>query len=485
MPRLKDQKCHWRRHYPSGTCARDLIGLLEYLATKNSKRFIYATVPSLTRLCNGKYRRSGKPHSQRMVEKCLNSFRRRNFLSEIVTHEIDGVELKGRVLNSHDVMTALYPLACCLRIGLGPGVWTPDGRSYSNPEEVSEFALIIEDENCGTRCGPGADAGAVPSAVPGAVRGAVQNVNSDGVNDGADDGIQSLQMEVNTSDTSKHERISEMISQPDSNANLFSPISQVSPSSLLTANNPAAEQTNCEIKTETSTSTSQLTDLTKASAKEKPKASYTITQHFDSNDTRSARDFLRILSDGELEYENPTMNAYLKKDFECELLVQCCREAVQEFGTKQAGRGVLSDVMHAAAAKLRKNHKLNAPKPWYVVIGRLRKGDDALQERDTGDTTTFAGTQSLRNYCNPFAHTWLHEMFHNAVMKLEVDLTPWEKYFVSFPKERVGYAKGWEWLHVLLGELKEAPQQLVAVRDWLWEADATHAKDAVPLWRIE
>jgi hypothetical protein len=56
------------------------------------------------------------------------------------------------------------------------------------------------------------------------------------------------------------------------------------------------------------------------------------------------------------------------------------------------------------------------------------------------------------------------------------------------PKDDAHYTDGWKWIEALLWHLKndlheEEPPALVAVRDWLWEADATHAKADVPPWK--
>jgi hypothetical protein len=222
-----------------------------------------------------------------------------------------------------------------------------------------------------------------------------------------------------------------------------------------------------------------------------------VKTHFLAERVSSARDLLALLTDGELEWENPTMRAYEHTkgngDFQCEELARCCRDVLADNADKPLpNRKALADLMHKCAKKLRERHKRNMPKCWYRIVERLRDGDPKISML-AGAQQTFDGTQHLRNYCNPYAHTWLHELFHNAVMETKSDLTPWEAQLVKFTRaagdDYKCYRDGWKCICALMfldkEDGKEESPVLVRVRDWLWEHDATHAKTDVPSWAEE
>jgi hypothetical protein len=270
--------------------------------------------------------------------------------------------------------------------------------------------------------------------------------------------------------------------------NPFSQVSPVNPTNPLNPDpNDNPEPNNNGKAKEVFVCTTELTDLKKDAA-----MVAIVRDHFLADRISSARELFALLTDGELEFENPTMLAYENtkgnSDFQFEDLARCCREVLDKNADRPLpDRRTLADLMHECAVLLMERHKRKAPKSWYFIINqKLRVGNPAIREKDGGEKT-FDGEQRLRNYCNPYAHTWLHEVFHNAVIDCKVDLSCWEKYFINFePKDGATYKHGWEWIHVLVTyELKDAPPELTAVRDWLWEEDATHAKSDVPPWKNE
>jgi hypothetical protein len=485
--RRKDKPClSWRTHFPKGSCAREVASVLELWAKNNDSRVVYASVPEITKACNGKYRVGGKKSfSQSAVEKALRQFRLLQILGPRRVHMFDGMVRLGSVYNAHDSMTQAYPLACSF-IGAGKrsGTWTVDGEHFTEAHfhtfqngELGAAALMVEST--------------VPSVVPlrggmwsryGAVT--VSEENFDVVRDGGGDGVETPEHEQNTSIIGDEPDFLAGNGETKCAPNPVNPFSQVSPVNKTNTNplNPDPNDKDAVV-----VSTTELTDLTKDAA-----TVIKVKDHFVAGRISSARDLFALLTDGELEFENPTMRAYENakgnSDFQFEDLARCCRDVLAKNADKPLlDRRTLADLMHECATLLMARHERKAPKSWYFIINnKLRAGDPAIREKDGGEKT-FDRQQRLRNYCNPYAHTWLHEVFHNAVMNLKVDLTPWEKYFINFePKDSATYKHGWEWVHVLMTyELKDTPAEIVAVRDWLWEADAMHQKKDVPLWRTE
>ena len=122
VARRKDQPCvSWRTHFPKGSCAREVATVLEFWAKNNDSRVVYASVPEITKACNGKYRIGGKkPFSQSAVEKVLRQFRLLQILGPRRRHMFDGTQRDktllnmvrlGCVFNAHDSMTQAYQLA--------------------------------------------------------------------------------------------------------------------------------------------------------------------------------------------------------------------------------------------------------------------------------------------------------------------------------------------------------------------------------------
>jgi hypothetical protein len=490
VPRRKGQACHYAAHCPPSTCLREVLSVLVLLAKNNDFGFIYADVAGITKMCNGRYRKGGKkPYKQRAVEKALRIFVARQILSKKFAMELNGFQRTGRILNPHSSMTKRYPAACHF-IGAGktPGTWTPDGKYFADSQIASEFGVVVEAENAGAI----AVASAGSRAVASAGASAVETEKLDGFSYGNEGGSKSLEGEASITVPEVERGALAAEGQTETSLNPINPVKPVSPLKKQITTNPATAAPNSNGKsqsTATAISTTELTDLTKEAA-----MALDVKTHFLADRVSSARDLFALLTDGELEFDNPTMRAYENTkgngDFQCEELVRCCRDVLADNADKPLpNRRVLADLMHKSAARLRERHKRNVPKCWYRIVDSLRDGDPKISML-AGAEQTFDVTQHLRNYCNPYAHTWLHELFHNAVIETKSDLTPWEaqlvKYTLEAGDERKNYRDGWECMHALMlldkEDGKEESPILVAVRDWLWTHDATHAKTDVPLW---
>jgi hypothetical protein len=411
--RRKGQACGWRCHCPQGSCLREVVRALELLAKNNERRFVYPTVPALTKMCNGRFR--DKPYKQRAVEAALHVLVVRKILSKKFVFEVNGLRRSGRILNPHASMTKRYPLAChFIQAGKTPGTWTFDGRWFAEPHVAGEFGIVLEGENAVVSAGA--------NAVQNAVRNAVQNEICDVVCDGLGDGVKTLDATENSELTNFGDGFVAAEPERDSSPNPVSPVSLIK---KQTATNPANPGPNDQSQsTASAVATTGLTDLTKEAA-----MVLDVKTHFLAGRVSSARDLFAVLTDGEIEYENPTMRAYENTkgngDFQYEQLQRCCRDVLEMNAEKLLpGRRALADLMHKCAALLKERHRRNVPKCWYRIVDRLRDGDPKISML-AGAEQTFDGTQHLRNYCNPYAHTWLHELFHNAVMETKSDLTPW------------------------------------------------------------
>src|SRR5882757_9654863 len=138
----KSEVCSWKRHFHG--CARDLIGFLELLAKNSPDRFVIASVPGLTKGCNGKYRENKTPYSKSMVEKTLLLLREHKIVSRRVKMHRDGVERDGFVVADHKSMTVRYPLVCVVAgLGKGPGTWV-DGIWVKDAESSEWFGQVTE-----------------------------------------------------------------------------------------------------------------------------------------------------------------------------------------------------------------------------------------------------------------------------------------------------------------------------------------------------
>jgi hypothetical protein len=475
--RRKDQGCGWRFHCPPGTCLREVVSAFELLAKNNEHRFVYPTVPALTKMCNGRFRATGsKPYKQRAVEAAVHILVERQILSKKFVFIVNGLRRSGRIFNPHASMTKRYPLAChFLEAGKTPGTWTFDGRWFAEPHVVGEFGLVLEGE----------------TAVATAVVNAVQSEKCDGVCDGLGDGTKSLDATESNVLTDLAHDVLAAKRRCDLAPSLVSPVSTAETTNTRNPANPGPNGQSQSQSTASAIASTGLTNLTKDAA-----MAFKVKDHFLAERVSSARDLFALLTDGELEYENPTMRAYEHTkgngDFQYEQLERCCRDVLDENADRPLpGRKALADLMHKCAVRLRQRHKRNAPKCWYRLIERLRDGDPKICML-AGAEQTFDGTQHLRNYCNPYAHTWLHEMFHNAVIETKSDLAPWEPQLVVYTRSRedarVGYGDGWACMHALMlmekEDGKEESPVLAAVRDWLWEHDFTHAKTDVPPWEV-
>jgi hypothetical protein len=80
-------------------------------------------------------------------------------------------------------------------------------------------------------------------------------------------------------------------------------------------------------------------------------------------------DFFDVVSDGELKmHELWTRYQYWEE------LYRCCRRAISDADDLEVDRYVLGNVMGKAMEYLRADYHQNAPKPWLIVMKKLRAG---------------------------------------------------------------------------------------------------------------
>ncbi len=203
----------------------------------------------------------------------------------------------------------------------------------------------------------------------------------------------------------------------------------------------------------------------------------------------SDTDILRLMTDNEFEPENTSWTKFKHK----ENFIAVCREAIRAKSTvKLNGRRTLAMLMGEVISILDRQpveHRVikekasKYPTNWLKIKGTMLEGGPLHEVQ--GYVKTFNYTGTSRYYSNPFAHGWLHEAFHQAVVENKIDLTPWEAQFVLFKNADAGFREGWKFIHTLTLALKEAPPELVTVRDWLWQRDATSDKPKDPPWKDE
>jgi hypothetical protein len=144
----------WSAHLDG--CAREVTRVLELLAKNNDDRWVYITVPKLTKLCNGRFRSGkdkGKPYSQFTVEQALRFLRENNLISHKLGIAPDGRTQNGFIVAPHGSLTRRSSRACNfvgLKNATGIFVIRNGGAAWlQNPEADTgdSFGLIQETED--------------------------------------------------------------------------------------------------------------------------------------------------------------------------------------------------------------------------------------------------------------------------------------------------------------------------------------------------
>src|SRR6266446_906841 len=108
--RLKpDETCSIKRHFRN--VLREVIGYLDKLASNDAERFVWASVPDITRHCN-KFRKEKEPYGQRQVEYAIEIFRELRTVSKPVERVRLGVKRSGFIVAPHDGQYATFGKEC-------------------------------------------------------------------------------------------------------------------------------------------------------------------------------------------------------------------------------------------------------------------------------------------------------------------------------------------------------------------------------------
>lgn len=125
FPKKKTEQCSWSKHLQKGSGLREVVRALEFLAKKNTDRYVFASPKALCAQINrrgGSYRKgagAGKPLSLSTVEKCLALLQQLQILSPTLRHSPDSKQpTPGWVLAPHDDCCNTYAKRCAF---IGPG----------------------------------------------------------------------------------------------------------------------------------------------------------------------------------------------------------------------------------------------------------------------------------------------------------------------------------------------------------------------------
>jgi hypothetical protein len=356
-----DQKhSELKQHFATKTCVRELVSYLEHQAAKNPQRFVFDSIKSIVKHCNGKYRTSKKPYSQVSVEKMLGEIRKLGILSERKRMLVDFNGYRdyreGWQLARHDDVCELQDSCCIFSVAKAKG-WLRDSG--------------------GMAAGQSRDGG-----------GMVAGQSRDSLQDSKRDSTDSLHQRANTEDV----HASDAVLQSDLQPSLvmlvsYPPVSMRDTGSPLSAN---AQILNCEKLltdydepqppdhplrvTEQPSFDEDLgvgveeikSDSTGGSdSREEPRArGLTVGAYF-----ANGRDILDLMSDGEFNRD------FEKKYKRWDELEDACREAVKGWQrVPMQGRRTLFELMGKAVDIMQRanpeySHNPHSPSKWLIPPG--------------------------------------------------------------------------------------------------------------------
>jgi hypothetical protein len=480
---------------------------MESQAVKNPQRAVFAGVDGITKGCHGKYRHTsdGKPkaYSRSAIEHVIAAFEVLHILIYCKGVRIEdpmrGVIWRpAYIVAPHDFMTIriTYGRACaCHFTGFpkeplpgmplrGPKIWVPgygklSEKSVATPERLRDDSV----------------------ATPSRLR--AHSGENSAKNSGADSADSLFeQSDISGVNVCQSEVLQGVLHNVSGLLEPLDPCESVEPFELLEPRDPrnqnSVDHQNDEATIKPLPQTvfsSSLGLLTDEDQNQRPSASreaetvsaaVTVEKYFANADSDIA--ILRLITDNEFEPENSSWTKFKHK----ENFISVCREAIRAKGTvKLNGRLTLAMLMGEVISildrqpvenRVTKEKASKYPTSWLKIKGTMLEGG-RLHEVP-GYVKKFGYTGTSRYYSNPFAHGWLHQVFHQAVVENEIDLTPWESRFVLFKDADAGYRQGWEFIHMLTLALKEEPPALVTVRDWLWQRDAAPDKPKDPPWKV-
>jgi hypothetical protein len=419
VPIKKSEKCSWRRHCRG--CARDLIGYLEVLANNNPDRAVFASLPALTKCCNGRYRKNKKPYSERMVQETLRVFRELKIVSKRIVRPVDYkglvVDRECFIVAPHKSMTIRHPRVCVVAgLGKGPGTWIDDiwVKDATSGEwlDDNEIAMVIEGPVPETVVGIVPET--VPETVPEIVRESVPEIVLQGHPKCADwcadeCAEQSIEQPLFEEDTNDAYEVSLQTSPIVDVPSLGSLVSQLTSGTSRTTEprNPGDHPNDATTvkplpQTAVSSSLGLLTD-------EKQQPSSEVSEHVMA-ETVSARpavktvgqlfdgvtDLLDVVTNGELDKSNRDWSRF-KNDSELEAAL---REAVKRTATLLVrDTKALATVMGTTIDVLvewnpaepidksklfQKSRPQLYPKSWLTIKGRLAQGLPLKKRRLSG-----------------------------------------------------------------------------------------------------
>jgi hypothetical protein len=512
----RDNHVSLTQHCKVGSCLRAVIGRLEYLAAKNPQRCVFETFDEFVKGCNAAQRKAAnrfaakhknaqrknpfKEYSAGMYEHMLAFCRELGIIPDLkrrvrVLVNFDGCDRapgwrEGWVVAPHDFLTHKHHGACHF-VGFGnspdfpfkpkwgPNLWVP---GYGGIQIISEGDLKARLRS---------DEGQIEVGLR----------SLEGGLEGGNEGGELLELPGNTEDTQNQ---SALLPAPlDGSLESVSKLGMVRMGGMVGIQNRSDHLNDEAIskplpQTGSSSLSTGLTDSLKPNAQ--PSASreastadivetvspgVTVQEYF-ANALGNA-DILRLMTDNVFELENNSWKLFKHK----ENFLAACREAIRAKSTvKLNGRLTLAMLMGEVISildrqpvehRVIKEKATKYPTSWLKIKATMHEGGPLHEV--PGYVKTFGYTGTSRYYSNPFAHGWLHEVFHEAVVENKIDLAPWEARFVLFKNADATYREGWKFIHTLTLALKEAPPELVTVRDWLWQRDATSDKPKDPPWK--
>lgn len=145
-----DQRCSLKRHFTG--CLRQVIGILDHLASKDPDRLVWITTASVQKHCKN-YGVKGEPlYSLKMVEVCLKALRDKGIISH--QHALEVQQRRGFIVD-HAFVVAPHDALCketnttCRFVGMAvvPGTKWAAGKGdawFVSKKSVPKPVVTVE-----------------------------------------------------------------------------------------------------------------------------------------------------------------------------------------------------------------------------------------------------------------------------------------------------------------------------------------------------
>jgi hypothetical protein len=478
--KTKHEPCSWKKHCASGSIFRDVLGLLEFEAKRNSQRFIFKSIPKLLKKCSGEYRKGGaRPVSRAAFMRVLRDLWAMGILSPYCTMLVDlddgsSQYRKGYVLAPHDFMTRRFDRTCSVQKP-GPEIF-PHVRRRADGSITGLKMWLPQYGGIETELRPARDRSETELR-PSRDRAETAHETA---GETAGETAHSEQLVEPQEPIVESEKVLQSVLQ----SVLPLPLIPVSPSYPIKAfSNPLTPIKNGDQASdeENQKQEGRETPNTSSSFYDRPTkpanmvSTQTVAQYFNGV---SDEELIYRLTDGQLDSREPVSqdprfalvagtpvryghDAALKYDHWTELIA-ACRAAIKQRDTHEMkDRVTLSRVMRDAMKLLKAKHGVNTPKPWLKIIDDLKGGGKlAVSPVRVEQEPTGTGTPPL------FQGFGLEEFVEELV---------------PFGYDRFkGFRDGWKFLHELLEKRGDKPAAMIAARDKMYERDVAPEKPPAP-----